>query len=454
MSGLAESADSVSGQRVPLSAAEQAVIYAYPLYEMCRMRADTSPRRLEGGEPLAPPHKLCNVFVHSRKLLAAGKSRVVTPNNDTLYTNAWLDLADGPLVIDVPDTQGRYYVLGLLDMYTNPFAHLGQRLTGTQAQSFLVTGPGWRGDVPRGFDAPGSHVVSPTRWVWIIGRIVVDGPHDVPAVHAVQNGIRVRTLADWQAGRDSAPKVFDPQCDAREPLSAAHFARIVNAAMEDAPPPEPDPALHEALASVGLGPGRPAPEGEVLERLQQALDSGLQSLRAREAKKRTPTGWTQMPAVTGHFGTDYRFRALVALKYIGMLETAEATYPMAMNDAKGRPLNGAHRYTMRFEPAALNAARAFWSLTMYDSADCMLVDNPIDRYAIGDRTPGLRHDADGGLTLQLSHAMPQAPTARANWLPAPAGDFYVCLRFYLPGDDLLAGRITLPAIERAGEATA
>ena len=174
--------------------ADEAVIHTCPLYEMRRMRAATSPRRNAAGEAAPAPLRWCNQFVHARQLLRAGTSRVVTPNNDTLYTNAWLDLGAGPLVIDVPDTAGRYYVLGLLDFFTNPFAHLGQRLTGTAARSFLVTPPGWQGALPPPFDAPGAHIAAPTHWLWVIGRILVDGEHDLPAVHALQDGFAVRPL--------------------------------------------------------------------------------------------------------------------------------------------------------------------------------------------------------------------------------------------------------------------
>ena len=170
--------------------AEEAVVYAFPLHEMSRMRAATSPQRTDIAGEAPKPHRWCNVFTHARQLLGAGKSRVVTPNNDTLYTNAWLDLGDGPLVIDVPDTAGRYYVLGLLDFYTNPFAHIGQRLTGTAARSFLVTPPGWRGEVPAAFREAGAHIEAPTRWLWVIGRILVDGPDDVPAVNALRTSRR------------------------------------------------------------------------------------------------------------------------------------------------------------------------------------------------------------------------------------------------------------------------
>lgn len=153
-----------------------------------------------------------------------------------------------------------------------------------------------------------------------------------------------------------------------------------------------------------------------------------------------------MPLVEGSFGEDHLARALVALKYIGMLESREATYPMAWHDAAGEALTGQRRYTLRFAPGALPPVEAFWSLTMYDTRDYMLVDNPIDRYAIGDRTPGLRRDADGGLTLHIQHARPEGEAAQANWLPAPEGDFYLCLRAYVPRAELLDGHYLLPPL--------
>jgi hypothetical protein len=433
--------------------AEEAVVHAYPLYEMARMRAATSPQRTDTAGEASRPLRWCNVFTHARQLLGPGKSRVVTPNHDTLYTNAWLDLGDGPLVIDVPDTAGRYYVLGLLDFYTNPFAHLGQRLTGTAARSFLVTPPGWRGELPSAFREAGAHVEAPTRWLWVIGRILVDGPHDVPAVNALQDGFVVRTLSDWQAGGPSAPRRFDPACDPKAPLTAAHFAAQVNRALRENPPPAGEAASVARFAPLGLGPDADADALDDMQRttLQDALDAVLPRLREAQSGTTTATGWVQMPLVEGSFGDDHLARALVALKYIGMLESREATYPLAWRDAAGRTLNGSHRYTLRFAPGAMPPVDAFWSLTMYDSRDYMLVANPIDRYAIGDRTPALRHDADGGLTLHIQHARPEGEAAQANWLPAPEGDFYLCLRAYMPRAEMLDGRYALPAVVRNGE---
>lgn len=431
--------------------AEEAVIATYPLYEMCRMRAATSPRRTDADGSAPDGQRWANVFTHARELLRAGKSRVVTPNNDTLYTNAWLDLGAGPLVIDVPDTAGRYYVLGLLDFYTEPFAHIGQRLTGTQARSFLITPPGWTGALPPGFDAPGAHIAATTRWLWVIGRILVDGPDDVRAVNALQDGFTVRPVADWRAGAAPRALAFDPGCDPKAPLSAEHFAAQVNQALLENPPAASEAARVACFAPLGIAAGAGALSTAQRDALQAALDQVLPRLRESQAGSVTEAGWTLMPLVEGSFGGDHLQRALVALKYIGMLESREATYPIAWRDGAGQALDGSRRYQLHFAPGALPPVEAFWSLTMYDSGDYMLVDNAIDRYALGDRTPGLRRDADGGLTLHIAHQPPADEAERANWLPAPAGGFYLCLRAYVPRAELLDGRYALPAVTPVGE---
>lgn len=433
--------------------ADEAFVYAFPLHEMTRMRAATASRRVEGlgfaGDGPESTQRWCNTFIHARKLLKAGGSRVVTPNNDTLYTNAWIDLADGPLVIDVPDTAGRYYVLGLLDFYTNPFAHLGTRLTGNGARSFLIAGPDWRGEVSAPFDAPGAFVRAPTRWVWIIGRILVDGEHELPAVHALQDRFLMRPLDAWRAGSGPQPKRFDARGDGREPLNAASFVRSVNRALRENPPPAQEAALVQRFAAVGIGSGCPEVPGDAhAALLQAAIDSGTRRLQqagfgaARE-------GWELPPQVAGSFGDEWLLRATVALRYIGMLESAEAYYPMVHHDRDGRELDGHRAYRLRFAPGQLPPVNAFWSLTMYDRRDFMLVPNVIDRYAIGDRTPGLERDADGGLTLYLQRGEPRTAAARANWLPTPDGPFYLCLRAYLPRPEMLDGRYALPGLEAA-----
>ncbi len=432
--------------------AREAFVYAFPLHEMTRMRAATSPRRLPGvgfaGDGADSTQRWANVFTATRQLLGAGGSRVVTPNNDTLYLNAWLDLDEGPLVIDVPDTEGRYYVLGLLDFYTNPFAHLGTRCTGNSARSFVVLGPD-AGAPPAGFEAPGAVVRAPTRWVWIIGRILVDGPHELPLVHALQDCFRLRRLDDWRAGRDSAPLRFDARCDAQAPLAVAAFVANVNRALRENPPPAEETAQVARFAAVGLGaqcPDEPAPQHAAL--LRPALEQGMALLQAGGLGDTLVQGWSMPRRLDGGFGSDHLRRAAVALKYIGALESAEAVYPMAYVDAEGRPLSGEHAYVLHFAPGQLPPVNGFWSLTMYDRRTFMLVPNDIGRFAIGDRTRGLAYGADGSLTIHLQARPPRDAAARANWLPAPAGAFYLCLRGYLPQAPLLDGGYRLPGLQR------
>ena len=434
----------------------QAVVYLYPLYEMARMRAATATRRDGTGRFVdadpATSKRWVNGFIHARKLLGAGGSKVVTPNHDTLYTNAWLDLSNGPVVIEVPDTADRYYVLGFLDFWTNPFAHVGRRLTGTGAGRFLVTGPRWQGELPSGM----RRVAAPTDHVWIIGRIMVEGPEDLPAVHALQDGFRMAPLRAWQQGHTHAPDVIDTGLDPKAPRDAARFVEVVGRALRENPPP---PAEHALLADAarlgldgGLAPGIPRLPAELalraIERALSAVDAlldhadGADDVAARG-------GWSAPTRIGESFGHDWHLRALIARRYIGALASAEAIYPMARADHRGRPLSGEHRYTIRFAAGDAPPCDCFWSLTMYDERDCMLVPNAIDRYRIGDRSRGLRRDADGGLTLHLQHASPGGE-AEANWLPAPEGRFYLCLRAYQPRAELLDGRWRPPDIVRAG----
>ncbi len=434
----------------------QTCLWLYPLYEMSRMRAATATRRDAQGRFVdADPgstKRWVNAFIHARRLLGAGGSRVVTPNNDTLYSNAWLDLSRGPVVIEVPDTADRYYVLGFLDFWTNPFAHVGRRLNGTGAGTFLVTGPGWSGEVPAGM----TRVAAPTDHVWIIGRIMVEGPEDVPAVNALQDAFHMAPLAAWLRGERLAPEVLDTGLDPKAPRDAARFVEVVGRALRENPPPAEQRVLLADAARLGLDGGL-APEvprlPEALARpaIERALaiadalldlgDSG-ETVAARG-------GWS-VPLVLGEsFGHDWHRRAVVARRYIGALASAEAFYPMAHADSAGRPLSGEHRYTIRFPPGGEPPVDSFWSLTMYDSRDCMLVPNGLERYRIGDRSRGLVRDADGGLTLHLQHASPGA-ALEANWLPAPAGRFYLCLRAYQPRPELLDGRWRAPDIVRGG----
>lgn len=430
-----------------LALARAAVTYTLPLYEITRMLAASSVRKNRAGriadpDPQAGPEsgwRWVNLFGHTRRLLGPADRRVVTPNNDTLYSNTWLDLSDGPLLIHAPDTLGRYYVLGFLDFWTNPFFHAGTRVTGNQAHTLFVFGPRWQGTVPEGM----VPVASPTDHVWVLGRILADAHEDLAPVHALQDAFQVRPASAPDMPYEG--KAIQVPLGPRDmPGDAATYVRVVNQMLRLDPPPPAQSALLEGFAAVGMGPGLPVPQDLTI--VQQALTEVLAELDRPEAGPAKAGGWALPSRLIDNFGERWALRARVARGYIGALGNEEAMYIMAETDAEGKVLDGRHHYLLRFAPDALPQVAAFWSLTMYRKADYLLVDNPIQRYSIGDRTPGLRWDADGGLSIALG-ALPPADD-QANWLPAPPEAFYLALRLYLPGAVHVERRFAYPAIRR------
>jgi len=426
--------------------ARDAVIYTLPLYEMARMRAATCPRRNRAGKFAGdgPESTLrwINHVIHTRELLGPQHRQVVTPNNDTLYTNAWLDLSQGPVVLHVPDFNGRYYVLGLLDFYTNPFGYIGSRTTGTAAGRFLLHGPSWRGEVPADMQA----VPCPTDGVWMIGRLLVDGDADLPVVHALQDAIHLTTLdgADaaqpFDTGMHSAEQLGDPQ----------RFAEVVARALRENPPPAAEAGLVASFASVGLGPDV-VPNASQRDGLGAALHNVLEALAVPQSSD-MGGGWAMSVEVRDSYGDNFAQRAHVARNYIGALGVQEAMYVIADRSGDGEPLDGRHGYRLDFPADNPPQVGAFWSLTMYDKQDCMLVPNAIGRYSLGDRSASLQRGADGGLTLWLSAQPPADPARHGNWLPAPPGPFYVALRLYVPQAAHLDKTYRYPVIQRTGGA--
>jgi hypothetical protein len=427
MKSLADGAipDPIAGE----ARARGAVVQTLPLFEMMRMRAATTARRHPrlgfASDDRASPLRWVNQFTHTHRRLGPNDREVVSPNNDTVYSNAWLDLSAGPVLIDSPDVGERYWTLGLLDAWTNPFAYVGRRTTGNRAQRTMVHGPGWRGAVPAGV----THVIAaPGADVWLIGRFLVDDDGaDAARVRALQMQLRMLRLD----GSDAAMRV-DTRLDGRD--VAVPQARLYRAIVD------------EALAR------NPRPAGESLdwpppaETLAAVLPGVYDELRAAEQPHALGCGWAIPVTVRTSWGDDHRTRARVARNLIGALGIEEAMYPTAEVDADGAPLDGTHAYELRFAPGAGPKVGAFWSLTMYRRSDCLFVANPIDRYSIGDRTPGLRHDADGGLAIRLQAS---DPGPGVNWLPTPTGDlFYVVLRLYQPHADHLEYRYAYPPLRR------
>lgn len=416
--------------RTPMvtDACEDAVIQTLPLFEMMRMRAATTARRhpvlgFAAPDP-ASTMRWVNQFTHTHRRLGPNDKEVVSPNNDTVYSNAWLDLSEGPVIIETPDMGERYWTLGLLDAWTNPFAYVGRRTTGNRAQRTLVHGPGWHGAVPSGITLT---IAAPGDDVWLIGRhLVEDDGEDADRVRESQRSMRL-VRPD---GADAAMRV-DTWMDGRDAGTPAAdlYLSIVSAALLRNPP-LPGEALAWPPESIGFA----ATLAMVYERLRtsnQPHDLG--------------GGWAIPVMVKTHWGDDYLTRARIARNFIGALGVEEAMYPTAEVDARGAPLDGSRCYELRFAPGRGLKVGAFWSLTMYRRSDCLFVANAINRYSIGDRTPGLRHDADGGLAIRLQA---EDPGPGVNWLPAPKGDlFYVVLRLYQPHADHLELRFDYPPIQ-------
>jgi len=414
--------------------AREAYIYVLPSVMMYTTRAKAlNARDVDGTLPI-------NRFRHRRQLADHESRRVTTPNADTLYSSAWLDLSGGPLLLDVPDTGGRYYVLQFLDFFTNSFAHIGRRTTGTQAGRFLIAGPNAGGDEPAGVPV----IRAPTNGVWLIGRILVDGPDDLAAVHLLQDGLRLTPL---EGNRPVAPPTPPPRRG-----DGLDVVRIANLALTENPPPDSERDLLARFARIGIGPGlRFDEEGLSEERRAIVRRLGLDfRTEMRRQRERPRAGWSIPSPYLGDYGKRYRLRAITALAGLGANVPAEAMYFRLTADADGVPLNGSRSYALRFAPDQIPAVDAFWSISMYrvePDLRSFFVANPIGRYAIGDRTPGLRYEPDGSLVIHVRRDRPEEPWA-ANWLPAPAGDFRLVLRAYQPADDLRQGRQDFPLPQR------
>lgn len=427
-----------------------AFVHGYPLVESVRTC------RLQTGHPGLAPRAPINAL-HAITRPSTDQDRdIVTPANDLLYTTAWIHLGDGPCVLTVPaaaEHPGRYFVLALYDAYTENFENLGPRNCSAQGEQVLLLGPCQRAPAAL---AHLRHVPCPTTLVWLIGRILVGDEADWPAARALQAGIRLAPaegtgpsrvpacVAAWEG--EPVDAMADMQAGVPTHDVARRFFGNLCRALADAPGRPEDVGLVAWLGQAGLRPGSgfdwAALDAPTREGLQQGLAEATRLVgEAARSRRRKP--WV-LAGRAGRYGNDHLTRALTAYIGLGALATTEALYAAGHFDAAGDALDGSRRYTMRFEADALPPADAFWSVTLYD-ADRFLHANALGRHAIGDRTPGLRRDADGGLRLVFSH---DRPADDANWLPTPAGRFYLILRLYHPREEARTWRI--PALQAWG----
>lgn len=435
-----------------LEAGIEAVAYGFPLVIM-----DATRRKLTNVAAPTAMMAPVNQFAHVTAFPDASFKDVVRANVDTLYSVAWLDLSAEPVVLGVPDTKERYYLMPMIDAWTNVFASPGKRTTGTGAGHFAVTGPGWTGTLPEGV----QELKSPTNMVWIIGRTQTNGPKDYPAVHALQARYSLTPLSSFGKPYTPPAGVVDPAVDmtlapidAVTKMSTAEYLDAMATLLAQNPPPAADAPVVEKLAKLGVVAGQKFDAAGLdpafAKGLARALPAAIERLTAASKESGAPVNGWRIPSMKlADFGTDYGTRAVVALVGLGANLSADAVYPSAYVDGDEAPLSGAHSYVLHFDKGQEPPARAFWSITMYDPQS-FFVDNPLNRYALSSWMP-FERNADGSLDLLVQAASP-GKEKEANWLPAPAGEFNLTLRIYWPSDtppSILDGTWQPPALRKA-----
>ena len=429
-----------------------AYLYFYPLITM-----DVTRKQMTNIEPgKVPGFGPMNTFANVSEYPTADMKAVVRPNFDTLYSTSWLDLTKGPVIVSVPDTNGRYYLLPMLDMWTDVFASPGWRTTGTKAMNFAIVPQGWSGKIPEDV----QRITAPTPYVWIIGRTKTDGPQDYDTVHKIQEGLKVTTLTDW--GKKSAPTAptpikIDPSIDMKKPpkeqvdsMPADKYFAYAAELLKLHPPHVTDEPILALLKRLGFERGKSFD----MKNASSAVRSGLEKAPAAGLKlmewkvptlARVENGWSMNTDTMGVYGNYYLKRAIVANVGLGANLPEDAIYPLNLADNEGKPLNGAHQYVVHFEKENLPPVNAFWSITLYDDAGYQ-VANSLNRFAVSNWMP-FKYNDDGSLDLYFQNKSPGSEK-EANWLPAPEGSFNLTMRLYAPKDAALIGKWNPPAVKR------
>jgi hypothetical protein len=418
--------------------AREVYVYAYPLVLM-----DVTREVMTAKTPV-------NTFQHKRSFPDPSFTDVVSPNADTLYSIAWLDLSGGPVILSVPDTKGRYYLMPMLDAWTNVFQSPGKRTIGTEKRDFAIIGPKWKGEIPKNAE----EIRAPTDMVWIIGRTQTNGKADFAAVNKIQDQYKLTPLSRSRKAPATAANVDlkTPPVDQVARMDAKTFFSRVAMLLPNNPPAKEDAAMVERMKKLGIVPGQPFDTSKLDADSAKGLAEGAKSALAAIVSSAKGTtgdirnGWT-INWDLGRYGTNYGLRAITAWGGLGANAPEDALYPHTHLDGGGRPLNGANKYALHFDKGKTPPAEAFWSLTMYNDKQ-FFVANPIDRYAIGDRDK-LHPNADGSVDIYIQHDSP-GNDKESNWLPAPKDNFNVILRVYWPKQEMLERRWTPPAIQKVG----
>ena len=437
-----------------------AYVYFYSLVTMDVTRkqfTNLEPGKMPGRGPM-------NMFNNVPTYPPADDRGVVRPNFDTLYSIAYLDMTKEPVVVSVPDTNGRYYLLPMLDMWSDVFASPGWRTTGTQAGNFLVTPPGWRPDLRERFidefklPRDTQRIDAPTPYVWVIGRTKTDGPADYDAVRKIQAGFKVTLLSEWGKPPKPAEVKIDPSIDMKTPpkiqvdtMPAGKYFAYAAELLKLQPPHITDEPILAQMKRIGIEPGKSFDIEKVSPAVKKALESAPEAAQKLMEWKiptlaRVANHWSMNTDTMGVYGNYYLKRAILAQIGLGANLPEDAIYPLNLSDDTGRPLDGSNKYTLHFEKSATPPVNAFWSVTLYDS-EGFQVANPLDRFAVSSWMP-FKYDPDGALTLYFQNESP-GKDKEANWLPAPKGAFNLTMRLYAPKSEALTGRWNPPPVTKA-----
>ncbi len=453
-------AEGISGDIRELEARETAIeayVYGYPLVTMeLTRRVMTNVAAPEGTR--APMGQ----FVRMRAYPTAAFKDVTAPNADTLYTTTWLDVSKEPWVLSIPDMADRYFLFPMLDGWTDVFQVPGKRTTGTGAQTYAITGPGWKGKLPAGV----KQYESPTAMVWVLGRIYCTGtPEDYEAVHKLQDQVSVVPLSAYGKTYTTPPGVVDSKIDMKtavrdqvNALDGVAYFTLLAELMKTNPPAAADAAMVAKLAKIGVVPGKDFDSSRLAPTVVEGINAAPKPAQDKimawmkegivAGDMKLEEGWL-FTTKTGVYGTAYRQRALITAIGLGANRPQDAVYPTSEGPDIAQSYSGAKKYVMHFNKGELPPVNGFWSLTMYD-ASYFFVDNPLNRYTLSQRN-ALQTNKDGSVDLYIQHDSP-GPDKEANWLPAPADRFILMLRMYWPKEkspSILNGTWKIPRVREA-----
>ncbi len=433
--------------------AQEGYIFALPLvYIATQADVQTNVAKPSGGR--AP----FNQFDHHREFPSAKNNKIVGMNVDTLYSLAHLDLAAEPVVLVVPPIAGkRWWIMQVIDAWNDVPAAPGSRTHDGKGGNFALVGPNFKGTIPAGLE----RVNVDTSLAALGGRTYTSGAPDYDAVHKIQDQYQLIPLSQWKGpGTKYTPPAsvpVKPGVDAKTPVPAQvfglsaeqYFGRLATLLVNN-PARAADAPVMARLAKIGVKPGAKFTTAAFDADTRRAIDEGVaaarQAILAEESKMGEMVNGWQVARDLGRYGTKYTYRAAWTYFGVGGNLVEDAMYPLTLVDSDGNKLNGANNYVLHFAKNEIPPVDAFWSLTMYDK-DSYLVDNSINRYALGDRSK-MRVGGDGSLTIYIQSESP-GKDKESNWLPSPKGDaFKLALRLYVPKKQVADGTWKPPAVQR------